>query len=139
MRAAPRRGPVSYLVIGTPSLSTLSALEQVGDGTAGDGQLVVVNGLLRVLRTQLLHRVVGHFLRKQNKNDVMRLGKRPRSLEGKPNIKQFDTPIIVLVQFDGQNPSSFKYNSIHKTHNRFSTIRYTKPLIVLVQFDGPNP
>ena len=27
----------------------------------------------------------------KNKNDVMRLGERPRSLEGKPNIKMYMT------------------------------------------------
>ena len=35
--------------------------------------------------------IISHFIRWQhNKNDVMRLGERPRSLEGKPNITGTD-------------------------------------------------
>ena len=63
------------------------------------------------------------------KNDVMRLGERPHSLEGKPWDRQTDIGTDIGTDM-GTDRLLAGYNSIHNTHYHFTTIRNIKTIIV---------
>ena len=64
---------VPYLVVAAVLLFALAALEQVGGGAHGLGQLVLTDGILGQGVPQLLQIVTGHLLAEMKKTAVRAL------------------------------------------------------------------